>query len=63
MPVCVAKKVFLFVHVCQHLRNCSEVVFACLDDSVFITVSAWCECGRGYGVCLKNRSGYDCFIA
>ncbi len=31
--------------------------------SVFITASALSECGKGYGVCLKNRSGYDCFIA
>lgn len=62
MCLCVWQKnafVCAFVLVCQH----EEVVFACLDNSVFINVSLLCECGKEYGVCLKNSSGYDCFIA
>lgn len=64
MCVCVCgRKRSICLCICASVPAFEEVVFACLDDSVFITVSSLCECGKEYGVCLKNSSGYDCFIA
>lgn len=62
MSVCVAEK-RIYLCICASVPAFEEVVFAFLDNSVFITVSSLCECGKEYGVCLKNSSGYDCFIA
>lgn len=60
MCLCVTEKC---ICLCICAPAFEEVVFVYLDNSVFITVRSLCACGKEYGVCLKNSSGYDCFIA